>query len=292
MTAAPAHAPKTLRPMSWANPAPVEAALLPTYELPARPRFRLLVAVRHVGILNEGFEVADQNRLTADTFDYKINEWDEAALEEALLIAEKIGECEIVAVTIGNESAEASLRKALAMGADRGVRIWHDSLEDADPITIARGLAGVARLEQPDLFFCGVQSADLGHGATGTALAAIMRVPHSAAVVKCGWDGTKKILITRELEGGTLHSFELPVPAVLTIQTGANQPRYATMRMIKQAKKKPISVVDGATLDDGSGGFVVDRMYKPRSEKAAMLDGGAGDVAAFIIERIREAGGA
>jgi Fe-S oxidoreductase/electron transfer flavoprotein alpha/beta subunit len=280
---------KELRKMEWGTLAPVEAAALRTYDLPEKGKHRILVAVKHVGVLDDDFHITDSDfGVLSGSFDYKINEWDESAMELALLLSEKLGECEVVAVTVGDEGSENSLRKALAMGADRGVRIWDDSLVDADPITIARGLAGVAKLEQPDLILCGVQSADLGYGSTGTATAAILGVPHSASVTDCDWDGESRMILKRELEGGTQHCFSLAVPAVLTIQTGANQPRYATMRMIKQAKKKTIELVDGACLDDGSSGFVVNRVYKPVTEKATMLSGGADEVAALIVKKIEE----
>ncbi|MET2830978.1 heterodisulfide reductase-related iron-sulfur binding cluster [Mesorhizobium shangrilense] len=283
---------KKLRAMDWEQLAPVEAAKLPAYEMPEKSKHKILVAVRHVGVLNEDFEItSDGLGVSSGSFDHKINEWDEAAMEEALLLSEKLGECEIVVVTIGDEGAETSLRKALAMGADRGVRIWDDGLIDADPMTIARGLAGIAEMERPDLILCGVQSADFGHGSTGTILAGILGLPHSASVVGCDWDGASRLTLTRELEGGTQHRFHLSVPAVLTIQTGANQPRYATMRMIKQARQRPIQLVDGASLDDGSRGFVVDHVYKPVTEQATMLPGSVDEVAAFIIEKVKNVGG-
>ena len=106
--------------------------------------------------------------------DFTLNEWDDCALEEAILAIERAGKGEVVAVTIGPEDADASLLKALAKGATRAVRVWHDDLTGADPMTIARVLAGVAAREQPDLIFTGAQSGDHGHGATGTALARIL----------------------------------------------------------------------------------------------------------------------
>ena len=290
--AAPAPVAKALRPMTWADPAPVLAAEFPPYDMPEAKKHKILVAVRHVGVLNEGFQIAGGRSLPADSFDYKINEWDEAAMETALLMSEALGDCEVVAVTIGSQDAEATLRKAMAMGADRSVRIWDDSLADADPITIARGLAGIAKLENPDIFICGVQSSDLGHGSTGIALAGILDLPHSASVIDCDWDGGPRMTVTREIEGGAQHRFTLPVPAIVTIQTGSNQPRYATMRMIKQAKKKTVDVVDGGALDDGSAGYIVQRMYEPVVEQATMLDGAAPDVASFIVEKIKETKGA
>ena len=102
------------------------------------------------------------------------------------------------------------------------------------------------------------------------------------------WDGKNRLSLVRELEGGTRHLFELPSPAVLAIQTGINVPRYATMRMIKQAKKKPLEVVDGSKVLDGSGGYIVRKMYVPEQTKAQMLDGNSEEVAKSIAAIIRE----
>ena len=102
------------------------------------------------------------------------------------------------------------------------------------------------------------------------------------------WDGSSKLVVTRELEGGVRHRFELPSPAVLTIQTGINTPRYATMRMIKQAKDKPLVVVDGSSLAGTPAGYVVRRMYTPPKSRAEMLEGSAEEVAAAIAKIIRE----
>jgi electron transfer flavoprotein alpha/beta subunit len=168
------------------------------------------------------------------------------------------------------------------------VRIWDDSLANADPITIARAIAGVAKAEDPDLVFSGVQSGDQAHGATGTALARILGLPHAAVVVGFEWDGKGPLKLARELEGGLRHNFDLKAPAVVAIQTGINTPRFATMKMVKQAKQKPLVVVSGAGVVDGSGGYVVKRMYIPEQSKAEMLTGTPAEIAKFIANLIRE----
>ena len=191
-------------------------------------------------------------------------------------------------VCVGDEGAEVTLRKALAKGANRAVRVWDASLANADPITVARALAGVAKAEDPDLIFSGVQSSDQANGATGTALARILGLPHAAVIVELEWDGTGKLKLSRELEGGVRHGFELATPAVLTIQTGIGTPRFATMKMIKQAREKPLAVVDGASVLDGSGGYVVRRMYVPEQTKAQMLTGSPAELAKMIADIVRE----
>ncbi len=278
-----------LREMDWNALAPVMPPQLESYGVPTKEGVRILVATKHVAVLGDEYVFTDDGRdILPEYLEYALNEWDDAALEEALLVVEKLGSGEVVAVCIGPEEAEATLRKALAKGADRAVRVWHDGLVGADPVTVARAIAGVADQEQPDMILAGVQSSDHAHGATGTVLARILGLPHAAVVVGMEWDGAGKIKVTRELEGGVRHAFEMPSPAVLTIQTGLNTPRYATMRMIKQAKKKPLAVLDGASLLDGGGGYVVRRMYTPEQSKAEMLQGSADEIAAAIADIIRE----
>ena len=295
--AAPQPAPETdaepPAPVHAAEPwraTPVSAASLPPYDVPAKEGPRVLVAVKRVGELNPDFAIDESaNTIDDEHFEHELNEWDEAALEEALLLTERLDAGEVVAVTIGPEDAEDTLRRALAKGAHRGVRVWDESLRDADPVTIARVLAGVAAQESPDIVLTGAQSADLGHGATGSVLARILGLPHAAVVLGIEWDGGEAMTVTRELEGGMRQQLALPAPALLTVQTGGSTPRYATMRMIKQAKKKPIAVVDGAGVGLDQAGAVVRRLYEPpKSGRAAMIEGDAAAVAKAIADIVRE----
>ena len=244
-----------------------------------------------MGELNPDFAIDEASGTIADEhFEYELNEWDEAALEEALLLTEKLGAGEVVAVTIGPDDAEETLRRALAKGAHRGVRVWDESLRDADPVTLARVLAGVAAQESPDIVLTGAQSADLGHGATGSASG-----PHPGPAARgrrsrhrVGRDGRDD----RHPRARRRHApaiLTLPAPALLTVQTGGSTPRYATMRMIKQARKKPIAVVDGASVGLDQAGAVVRRLYEPpKSGRAAMIEGDAEAVAKAIADIIRD----
>ena len=274
---------------TWGG-SPITPAALPGYEIPAKDGPRIMVAVKEVGTLGDEFGFTDDGLdVKEEFFDFILNEWDDTALEAALQAIEKLGSGEVVVVTVGPERAEATLRKVMAKGAHRGVRVWDDSLVGADPVTVARALAGVAKLEEADLILTGAQSADQAQGATGTALARILGIPHTAVVLEMDWDGAGSLKLMRELEGGMGHAFELAAPAVVSIQTGANEPRYATMRMIKDAKKKPLEVVDGASVLDEGSAYSVRRMYVPEaSGRAEMLEGSPDDVAAKIAEIIRE----
>ncbi|MFV2092490.1 MAG: heterodisulfide reductase-related iron-sulfur binding cluster, partial [Hyphomicrobiales bacterium] len=172
-----------LNAMDWDHLAPVAPADLGGYTAPEKTGLRILVTVKHVASLGDEYEfTADGLDIADDYLEHDLNEWDDAALEQALLLVEALGGGEVVAVTVGPQAAEKSLRKVLAKGADRGVRIWHDRLANADPVTIARAIAGVAVAEAPNLVLCGTQSSDQAHGSTGTVLARILGLPHGAVV--------------------------------------------------------------------------------------------------------------
>jgi electron transfer flavoprotein beta subunit len=189
-----------------------------------------------------------------------------------------------VVVSVGAEDAEEAMRRCLAMGAHRGIRV--DSGDQLDPIQIARALAEVVRAENPDLVFAGVQSADAVQAATGTALAELLDLPRVAVVTKIELaDG--KATVNRELEGGLLDVVEVDTPALFTIQTGINEPRYATLRAIKQAEEKEIDVRQPGDL--GEPAYRVKKMFlPPKGEGAEMLNGSAADVAQKIKEIVEE----
>ena len=204
-------------------------------------------------------------------------------MEEALQIRERLGSGEVVAITIGDEEAESALRRCLAMGADRAVRI---DAEPLDPISTARALAPAVAAETPDLVLAGVQSADSVQGSTGTALAELVGLPRVAVVTRLEWDGSGPATVDRELEGGLVDVVEVETPALLTIQTGINQPRYANLRAIKQADQQEIAVVAAET---GEPAYRVRRMFTPpRGEGAQLLDGGPAQVAERILELVQE----
>lgn len=204
-------------------------------------------------------------------------------MEEALRVRERLGAGEVVAITVGDEEAESALRRCLAMGADRAVRI---DAEPLDPISTARALAPAVAAETPDLVLAGVQSADSVQGSTGTALAELVGLPRVAVVTRLEWDGSGPARVDRELEGGLVDVVEVETPALLTIQTGINQPRYANLRAIKQADQQEIKVVAAET---GEPAYRVRRMFTPpRGEGAQLLDGGPAQVAERILELVQE----
>jgi electron transfer flavoprotein beta subunit len=246
---------------------------------------KVVVCVKQIAALGDEVEFTDDERdVDPDYLDYALNEWDTYATEEALRLRGSAGEGEVVVVSVGNEGSEEAMRRCLAMGADRGIRI--DTEERLDPVQVARALAEVVRAESPDLVFTGVQSADSVEAATGTALAELLDLPRVAVVTKIEL-GDGKATVNRELEGGLVDVIEVDTPAIFTIQTGINEPRYATLRAIKQAEEKEIDVRQPGDL--GEPAYRVRKMFvPPKGEGAEMLNGSSADVAQRIKEIVDE----
>jgi electron transfer flavoprotein beta subunit len=263
---------------------------------------KILVAVKQVAALDEDFEIRDDGRdVDPDFFIRDLNEWDDFSLEEAVKIREAAAEpVEVAVVSVGTDEVDESLRKCLAKGADRAIRVWDSAIEGSDSIAIARVLAAAAKREAPDMLFAGVQSSDQSFASTGIAAAALLGWPHAAVVSNLTYrPGAKSAVFRRELEGGLLQEVEIQCPAVLTIQLGINTPRYASLRSIKQAASKPIEVLSLADValseaDVGETGSSsrVRRMYVPDKGRAQLIEGDAAQQAARLAEIIREFKGA
>jgi electron transfer flavoprotein beta subunit len=262
---------------------------------------KILVAVKQVAALDEDFEIrADGKDVDPDFLVRDLNEWDDYSLEEAMKIKEAATTpVEVVAVCVGPDDADEVLRKCLAKGADRAIRVWDDAIEGSDSIAIARLIAAVATRENPDLLFAGVQSSDHTFASTGIATAALLGWPHAAVVTSLTYTaGANTAVFRRELEGGVLHEMQIECPAVLTIQLGINTPRYASLRSIKQAAAKPIEVL---SLEDlgvaaahvGESGSLsrVRRMYIPEKGRAEMIEGTVVEKAARLAQIIKDRAG-
>ena len=217
---------------------------------------KIVVPVKQVAALDDEFELLDDGSdVDPDFVERDLNEWDAFSLEAALQLREATGDDgEVVVVTVGDDEAEEALLGCLARGADRAVRIWDDSLAGADPLAVARVLAGAVGREGADLVLCGVQSSDAVNGATGVALAGYLELPHVAVIKRLDYDpASSTATVKRELEGGLVEVLRVRTPALLTIQTGINEPRYANLRAIKQAREKPLEVTTPDELGVDSG---------------------------------------
>ena len=246
---------------------------------------KFVVCVKQVSVLGDevGF-TPDGRSVDPDYLDQALNEWDACAAEEALRIRERLQGGEVVAVRAGLDGSEVALRRCLAMGVDRAIRVESAAI---DPISIARALASAIRAESPGLVLCGVQSSDSVQGSTGTALAELLDLPRVAVATKIEWTGSGPATVSRELEGGLIDIVEVDTPAVLTVQTGINQPRYATLRAIKQAELKEITILPSP--DGAEPGYRVRRMFTPpKTRGAQILSGPPTDVARQIAEIVKE----
>lgn len=259
---------------------------------------KIVVCAKQVAVLGDEVEFTDDERdVDPDYLERALNEWDVFAVEEALRITEASGgdasapdataESEVVVVTVGDDEADEALRRCLAMGADRAVRVEADGIEAADPLTCARRLAVVVAREDPDLVFCGVQSSDAVQAATGVMLAGLLDMACVAVVTKVSYDqAARRAVVHRELEGGLIDVVEVDTPTVLAIQTGINVPRYATLRAIRQASAKEIEVVEPDS--PAPGAYQVRRMFVPHAGAGAeMLGNDAPTVAARIAEIVK-----
>lgn len=246
---------------------------------------RVLVCIKQVRALGDEIEFTDDHRdVRPDFLSASLNEWDSFAVEEALRLRDANGG-EAVAVTCGGPEADTALQRCLAMGVDRAIRI---EPAGRDPFSVARALAEVARSEAPELILCGAQSSDWGQAATGTALAGSLGLPAVAVVKRIDYDAdTGRAIVDRELEGGLIDRVRVETPAVLTVQTGINQPRYANLRAIKQAEREPIDVRQSAT--DAPPAYRIRRMFVPQQEgRAETLAGDAPEVARRIAAILKE----
>ncbi|NIB99687.1 electron transfer flavoprotein subunit beta/FixA family protein [Halobacterium sp. R2-5] len=261
---------------------------------------KVLVTVKEVATVEDDFEISG-TEIEETYLDYDLNEWDDYAVEEGVQLAEAGDDVEVVAVTIGPERSEETIRMALAKGADRAVRVWDDAIDDVELLDVetkAELLAAVVEDEDPDVVLSGVQANDDSFGATGVALAETLGFEWAAVVNALD---TEKVLdegvasVRRELEGGVEELTDVELPAVLAIQTGINEPRYASLRGIRQAQSKEIDVqsLDDLALgaDDVASDLDVTAMYEPETESDAQyLEGDAGEQASALAEVLREKG--
>lgn len=259
---------------------------------------KILVTVKEVATVEDEFEIegtgiADQY-LGAD-----LNEWDDYAVEEAVQLQEAGIADEVVTVTIGPEDCEQTIRQALAKGADRAIRVWDDALEGVDLLDVGAKtdiLRAVVEAEDPDLVLSGVQSGDDSFGATGVSVASDVGFQWGAVVNGLEHDlEDDQASVRRELEGGVEELTTIDLPAVLTIQTGINEPRYASLRGIRQAQRKDLDVqtLSDLGVDESAveGDLSLTEMYEPESESdVTVFEGGADDTAGQLAELLREKG--
>ena len=249
---------------------------------------KIVVAIKQVAVRDSQLRIAASGQWIDEAdLSYEINEPDAYALEAGLQLKEAHGG-EVVALSAGPPRVAQTIREALAKGADRAIHIEED-LSSADPLATCRLLAAALKTETPDLVLTGLQSDDLGYGQTGPILAELLGVPHATIIMKVE-KSDSGIRVKRELEDGWFQFVDMPMPALLSIQSGFSKLRYATLMGIKKAKTKEIRRVTAADLSSGAAASTIafDRVYLPERTKRTQLFGGSPkEAAAQLVEKLK-----
>jgi electron transfer flavoprotein beta subunit len=247
---------------------------------------KIAVCIKQVVTREWQLRVNDQKTWIRDQdASFELNEPDAYALEEALRLKEKEGG-EVIVCSAGPARATQVIREALARGADRAVHIESDALTSADANAVAEALAGAIKDEQVDLVLTGLQSDDQGFGQVGVILAEKLGMPHATIIMEVQ-KAEQGLRVKRELEGGWFQWVALPMPALLTIQSGINQLRYATLKGIMAAKKKEIrKVAPAAGVPPAQK--IASIYFPEKGKKTQMLPGGPADAARELVKRLRE----
>jgi electron transfer flavoprotein beta subunit len=220
---------------------------------------------------------------------YEVNESDGYALEEALRLKEKHGGGEVVICSMGPQRVKSVIKDGLARGADRAIHVVLDNLVNLSPYTAASILAEAVRGENADLLLTGLQSDDQGYAQTGVIMAELLGLPHATIVIEVDASGAE-LRVKRELENGWYQWYVMPRPALLTIQSGISQIRYATLKGIMAAKKKEIKEVQPAVDPGAKASYQrIEKIYFPQKTKQTQFlgngDAKAGAVA--LAEKLR-----
>ncbi|HTB17383.1 MAG TPA: electron transfer flavoprotein subunit beta/FixA family protein [Bryobacteraceae bacterium] len=249
---------------------------------------KILVSIKQVPSRDSQLRIDAAGRwIQENDLTFEINEPDAFALEEALRLKEQHGG-EVVALCAGPARASQTIREALAKGADRAIHIEEENLAAFDTLGVAKLLAKAIEAEKPDLILTGLQSDDLGFGQTGVVLAELLGLPHGTIIMAVEKIDSG-IRVKRELEDGWFQNVEMPLPAVLTIQSGINKLRYATLMGIKKAKTKEVKRLTAAELGVAVEPTAsIERVYLPlRTKQTQLIEGSPKEAAAKLVEKLR-----
>ncbi len=248
---------------------------------------KIVVCVKQVPAKDAPLVIDESGWIREREIGFEMNEPDSFALEEALRLKEK-HTGEVIAISMGPERVKQTIKEALAKGADRAIHILDDKAYALDPLGSAKSLAAAIEREKPDLVLTGLQSDDHGFGQTGVLLAEILGLPHATLIMQIDVQGDH-LRLKRELEAGWFQWVELPLPAVLTIQSGINKVRYATLKGILASKKKELDTISreslGVALQPTQH---IERIYVPtKSKKTEFITGTPKEAAAKLLEKLR-----
>jgi electron transfer flavoprotein beta subunit len=249
---------------------------------------KIIVLMKQVANKDAVLRVAaDEKWIDDSTISYQTNESDGYALEEALRMKEAKGDGEVVVCTLGAQSAKTVLKDALARGADRAIHVVADDANKLSPYQIAKAITDAIGEENADLVFTGLQSDDASYGQTGVILAELLGIPHATIVIevdRASLNGSLRV--KRELESGWYQWFKYQLPALLTIQSGISQIRYASLKGIMAAKKKEIKDVT-PSIEAFAGAQKIEKVYLPLKLKQTQMLGG-GDAKKGAVELVEK----
>lgn len=249
---------------------------------------KILVCMKQVPQKDAVLKLNEAGTWIREDISYEANEPDAYALEEALRQKEK-HTGEVVVITAGPARSQQVLREALAKGADRAIHLEGDGFAGLDAYNTARAIAAAIKDEKFDLIVTGLQSDDYGYAQTGVILAEILGWPHGTIIMQIEKNETG-VRVKRELEAGYFQFVDMPLPAVLTIQSGINKLRYATLIGIKQAKNKPVRKVAMADVQAAVSGNLqkIERLYVPQKTKnTEFLQGTPAEMAKKLAEKLK-----
>ena len=256
-----------------------------------------LVLVKYVPDANSVFRInSDGTWVDTSSLTYAVNDYDRYALEELLALKDAGSVSEVVALTVGPADASSALRTCLATGADRAIHVNDDALTGCDPMSLARVIHAAIRDEEFSLILAGLQADDDNHTQVGGLVAGLLDYPCASAVMSLNLADSDTLRVERELENNELQVVDMTLPAVVTVQTGINTPRYASLKGIMAAKKKPVETktladlgLDAAEVGGGAAKLrTVGFAPPPKGKGAEILTGSPDEVAAELINRIRE----
>lgn len=249
---------------------------------------KIIVAIKQVPMRDSPLHPAASGKWIDEAdLSFEINEPDAYALEEALQLREQHGG-EVIALCAGPDRVTSTLREALAKGADRAIQVESDNLNQLDAIGVAQLLAAAAKQESPDLVLTGLQSDDMGYGQTGIIMAELMGLPHASLILNVEKTDSG-ITVKRELEEGWFQNIELPLPAVLMIQSGGTKLRYATLMGIKKAKTKELRKLSATDLgQSASPAATLEKITQPQKQKSTqIIPGSPKEAAATLVEKLK-----
>tara|TARA_Y100000590_G_scaffold347253_2_gene397791 strand:+ start:2023 stop:2802 length:780 start_codon:yes stop_codon:yes gene_type:complete len=232
---------------------------------------------------------SDKLSLDSSSINFVSNEPDTYALEEALQIKEKF-DAEVTVCTLGPESSRQVLKDALAKGADSGIFISSDEIDTSSPLNIAKVLSSVLKEENFDLVLSGLQSNDLGFSQVGLLVAEYLNTSHASLVMGTELiNDCKNVKVKLELENGWFQWSELTLPASLTIQSGINSPRYATLKGIMSVKNKEVKEFNNGNIniDYNNSYKVIEKFVPQKSKETETIDGSADEIVEKVIDVIK-----